>query len=157
MFQNVLLFIHLKMFKIGCMLSTTYCNKPCIACCSVWHRTTTVHSVIFMWITSCKISWVFAVNFLLAEQWCGLVVMCNVQHIVTNHTESQISQERRAALPSPFSGGWLHMCSFKKCTTHSYPVSFIFWYHCPLFLHTFWHYQKYTKIWVSTESWPWRK
>ena len=110
MFQNVLLFIHLKMFKIGCMLSITYCNKPCITCCSVWHRTTTVHFVIFMWITSCKIIWVFAVNFLLAEQWCGLVVMCNVQHIVTNHTESQISQEWRAALPSPFNGGWLTSC-----------------------------------------------
>ena len=40
--------------------------------------------------------------------------MCNVQHLVTNHTESQISQERRAALPSPFTGGWLHMCSSKK-------------------------------------------
>ena len=26
--------------------------------------------------------------------------MCNVQHIVTNHTESQISQEQRAPLPS---------------------------------------------------------
>ena len=50
----------------------------------------------------------------LAAQWCGLVVMCNVQHLVTNHTESQISQEQRAALPSPFTGGWLHMCSFKK-------------------------------------------
>ena len=40
--------------------------------------------------------------------------MCNVQHLVTNHTESQISQEWRAALPSPFTGGWLHMCSLKK-------------------------------------------
>ena len=40
--------------------------------------------------------------------------MCNVQHLVTNHTESQVSQERRAALPSPFTGGWLHMCSFRK-------------------------------------------
>ena len=48
-----------------------------------------------------------------------LVAMCNVQHIVTNHTEIQISQERRAALPSPFTGRWLHMCSFKKCITHS--------------------------------------
>ena len=40
--------------------------------------------------------------------------MCNVQHLVTNHTESQISQEQRAALPSPFTGGWLPMCSFKN-------------------------------------------
>ena len=31
--------------------------------------------------------------------------MCNVQHLVTNHTESQISQEQRAALPSLFTGG----------------------------------------------------
>ena len=50
----------------------------------------------------------------LAAQWCGLVVMCSVQHIVINHMESQISQERRAALPSPFTGGWLHMCSLKN-------------------------------------------
>ena len=34
MLQNVLLFIHLKMFKIGCMLNVIHCNKPCIACCS---------------------------------------------------------------------------------------------------------------------------
>ena len=27
MFQNVLLFIHLKMFKIGCMLNIIYYNK----------------------------------------------------------------------------------------------------------------------------------
>ena len=40
--------------------------------------------------------------------------MCNIQHLVTNHTESRISQERRAALPSPFTGGWLHMCSSKN-------------------------------------------
>ena len=112
MFQNVLLFIHLKMFKIGFMLNVIYYNKLCVACCSVWHRTT-VHLVILMWITSCKISWVFTVNCISAAQWCGLVVMCNVQHLVTNHTESQISQEWRAALPSPFTGGWLHMCSFK--------------------------------------------
>ena len=111
MFQNVLLFIHLKMFKSGCMLNNIYYNKLCIACCSVRHRTTTIHLVIFMWITSCKISWVFA---WLAAQWCGLVVMCNVQHFVTNHTESQISQEWRAALPSPFTGRWLHMCSLKN-------------------------------------------
>ena len=45
----------------------------------------------------------------LAAQWCGLAVTCNVQHIVTNHTECQISQERRAALPSPITGAWLHM------------------------------------------------
>ena len=31
MFQNVLLFIHLKMFKIGCMLNIIYCNKLCVA------------------------------------------------------------------------------------------------------------------------------
>ena len=31
MFQNVLLFIHLKMFKIGCMLNVIYYNKLCIA------------------------------------------------------------------------------------------------------------------------------
>ena len=35
--------------------------------------------------------------------------MCNVQHIVTNHIAGQISQEWRAALPSPFTGGWLHV------------------------------------------------
>ena len=139
MFQKVLIFIHLKMFKIGCMLNIIYYNKLCVACCSVWHRTTTVHLVILMWIISCKISWVFAVNCMVAAQWRGLVVMCNVQHLVTNHTESQISQERRAALPSPFTGGWLHMYSFKKCITHSHPVNFIFQYLCPLFLHTFWH------------------
>ena len=47
--------------------------------------------------------------------------MCNDQHLVTNHTKtkSQISQEQRAALPSPFTGGCLHMCSLKKCITHS--------------------------------------
>jgi len=134
MFQNVLLFIHLKMFKIGCILNIIYCNKPCLAWCSVWHRTTTVHLVILMWITFCKSFWVFAVNCMIntiTAQWCELVVMCNVQHIVTNHTESQIF---------PFTGGWLHMSSFKKCITHSHPVNFIFWYHCPLFLHTFWHW-----------------
>ena len=91
--------------KIGCMLNVIHFNKSCIACCSVWHRATTVYFVILMWITSCKISWYFAVNRLgvkheltylqltawLAAQWCGLVVMYNVQHIVTNHTKSQIS------------------------------------------------------------------
>ena len=35
--------------------------------------------------------------------------MCNVEHIVTNHTESQIYQEQRATLPSPFTGGSLHV------------------------------------------------
>ena len=30
MFQNVLLFIHLKMFKIGCMLNVIYYNKLCV-------------------------------------------------------------------------------------------------------------------------------
>ena len=140
MFQNVLLFINLKMFKIGCMLNIIYCNKPCVACCSVWHRTTTVHLVILMWITSSKISWVLQLTawLAIAAQWSGLIVLCNVQRIVTNHTESQFFQERRAAMPSPFTvtGGWLHMCSFKKCITHSHPVNLIF---CPLFLHTFWH------------------
>ena len=43
------------------------------------------------------------------------ITLCNVQHNVTNHIESQISCKRRAALPSPFTGGWLHMCTFKKC------------------------------------------
>ena len=112
MFQNVLFFIHLTMFKIGCMLNIIYCNKLCVACCSVWHRTTAVHMVILMWIISCKISWVFAVNCLISST--VIWACCNVQHLVTNHTESQISQERRAALPSPFTGGWLHMCSLKK-------------------------------------------
>ena len=55
----------------------------------------------------------------LAAQWCGLVVMCNVQHLVTNHIEGQISREQWEALPSPFTGGWLHMCSFKKCLIYS--------------------------------------
>ena len=47
--------------------------------------------------------------------------MCNVLdtyswycHKSHWNCESQISQERREALPSPFTGGWLHMCSFKK-------------------------------------------
>ena len=116
MFQNVLLFIHLKMFKIGCMLNVIYSNKLCIACCFLWHRTT-IHLV--SWWYSCGSHLVRSVGFSqltawLAAQWCGLVVMCNVQHFVTNHIESQISQERRAALPSPFTGGWLHMCSLKK-------------------------------------------
>ena len=31
MFQNVLLFIHLKLFKIGYMLNIIYCNKSCVA------------------------------------------------------------------------------------------------------------------------------
>ena len=56
--------------------------------------------------------------------YAWVVAMCNGQHIVTNHTESQISQEWRAALPSPFIGGWLHMCSFKKCITHSLSTLF---------------------------------
>ena len=61
----------------------------------------------------------------LAAQWCGLVVMYSVQHIVINHTESQISQERRAALPSPFTGGWLHMCSLKNALlTHNLSTLF---------------------------------
>ena len=111
MFENVLLFIHLKMVKIGCMLNIIYSNK---ACCSVWHGTTTVHLVILMGITSCKISWVFAVNCMISSTVMWACCNVYVQHIVTNHTESQISQERRAALPSPFTGGWLHMCSFKK-------------------------------------------
>ena len=112
MFQNVLLFIHLKTFKPGCMLNIISCNKLCLASCSVWHRTITVHLVILMSITSCKISWVFAVICMISStvMWA----CCNVQHLVTNNTESQISQEQRAALPSPFTGGWLHMCSLKK-------------------------------------------
>ena len=136
MFQNVLIFIHLKMFKTGCMLNVIYYNKLWAACCSVWHRTT-VHLVILMWITSCKISQVFTVNCMISStvMWA----CCNIQYLVTNHTESQISQEKRAALPSPFTGGWLHMCSFKKCIAHSHPVNFIFKYLCPLFLDTFWH------------------
>ena len=76
MFQNVLLFIHLKMFKIGCMLNVIYCNKLWVACCSVQHRTTTVYLVILMWITSCKISWVFTVNCMISNtvMWA----CCNV-------------------------------------------------------------------------------
>ena len=79
MFQNVLLFIHLKMFKIGCMLNVIYYNKLCVACCSVWHRTTTVHLVILMWITSCKISWVFAVNCMISStvMWVCCNVLCS--------------------------------------------------------------------------------
>ena len=50
--------------------------------------------------------------------------MCSVQHIVTNHIESQMShsQERRAALPSPFT--CVHS---KKYITHSqsHPVNVI--------------------------------
>ena len=76
MFQNVLLFIHLNMFKIGCMLNVIYYNKLCVACCSVRHRTTTVHLVILMWIISCKISWVFTVNCMISStvMWA----CCNV-------------------------------------------------------------------------------
>ena len=41
------------------------------------HRTTTVHLVILMWITSCKISWGFAVNGMISStvMWA----CCNVQ------------------------------------------------------------------------------
>ena len=54
------------------------------AWCSVWHRTTTVHLVIFMRITSCRFSGILQLTAWLAAQWCGLVVMCYyVQHIVT--------------------------------------------------------------------------
>ena len=144
MCQNVLLFIHLKMFKTGCMLNIINCNKTCVACCSVWHRTTTEYSYGSHLARS--------VGFLqLTAQWCGLVVMCNVQHIVTDHTASQISQERRAALPSPLTGGWFHMCSFKKSITHSHPVNVIFSYLCPLFLHTFWLSAMYKTIMLMSK------
>ena len=133
MLQNVSLFIHLKMFKIGSMLNIIYCNKPCIACCSVWHRTTTVHLVILMWITSCKISWVFAVNCMISStvMWACCNVLdtyswyCHKSHW---NCESQISQERGAALPSHFTGGWLHMCSFKKMhySLHTHILSTLF-------------------------------
>ena len=33
------------------------------------------------------------------------IMLCNVQHNVTNHTKSQTSREQRTALPSPFTGG----------------------------------------------------
>ena len=107
------------------MLNVIYYNKLCIAlaCCSVWHRTTTVYLVRLMCITSCKISWVFTVNYMISSTVMWACCNVNIQHFVTNHTESQISQERIAALPSPFTGGWLHMCSLKKCITHSYPVN----------------------------------
>ena len=41
--------------------------------------------------------------------------MCNVQHFVTNHSESQISQEQRAALPSPFTGVHLKKITHTSC------------------------------------------
>ena len=57
----------------------------------MWCRTTTVHLVILMWIISCKIGWVFAVNCMISSTvMYRLVVMCNVEHIVTNHTEIQL-------------------------------------------------------------------
>ena len=52
--------------------------------------------------------------------------MCNVQHIVTNHTEIQISQERRAALPSHLTGGWLYMCTLKKNALLTHILSTLF-------------------------------
>ena len=123
MLQNVLLFIHLKMFKIGSMLNVIHCNKPCVACCSVRHRTTPVHLVILMWITSCKI-----ITAWLAALWCGFVAMCNVQHIVTNHTESQVYSGTKSS--TAFSLHWwmtLHVLiqkihySLTSCQLH-FPV-----------------------------------
>ena len=64
---EIVMFDVFLMFKIGCMLNVIYCNKLCVAWCSVWHRTTTVDLVILMWITSCKISWVFTVNFMISS------------------------------------------------------------------------------------------
>ena len=49
--------------------------------------------------------------------------MCNVQHLVTNHTESQISQEQRAAQPSLFTGGWLHHVFIQKNALLTYILS----------------------------------
>ena len=53
-------------------------NLLWVACCSVWHRTTTVHLVILMWITSCKISWVFAVNCMISNSSTVMWACCNV-------------------------------------------------------------------------------
>ena len=107
MLQNLLLFTLLKMLKTGYMLNVIqHCNNLCIACYSVGHRTTTVHLVIFMRImritTLTSSVGILQLTAWLAAQWCGLVVTCNVQHIVTNHTEGQISQneEQHCLLPS---------------------------------------------------------
>ena len=124
MFQNVLLFIHfenvqdwlyvehylLQQTIRSMLLCVTQNNNSSLSNTHVDHNShlVFVRSVGFLQLTA----W-------LAAQWCGLVVMYNDQHLVTNHTKSQISQERRAVLPSPFTGRCLHMCSLKKCITHS--------------------------------------
>ena len=89
-------FFILKCSRLTVCWTLNPLQQTTVACCSVWHRTT-VHLVILMWITSCKISWVFKVNCMVSStvMWACY----NVQHIVTNHSESQISQEGRAALP----------------------------------------------------------
>ena len=56
--------------------------------------------------------------------------MCNVQHLVTNHTQSQISQERRAALPSPFTA-WMTSHVFIKKMQYSF-TSFQLYFLVPL-------------------------
>ena len=130
------------------MLNIIHCNKSCIAYYSVWYRTTTVHLVIFMWITSCKFSWYFAVNCMISSR--VMWAYCHKSHWRSNFSEG------RAALPSPFNGGWLHMCSFRKYITHSHPVNFIFLYLCPLFLHTFWHIYIYIYIYICARLQYWQ-
>ena len=66
-----------------------------------------------------------------AAQWCELVVMCNVNILsqITLVITGQIYWERKAALPSPFTSGWLYMFiqkmhySFTSCQLFLAPLS----------------------------------
>ena len=106
-FLNVLLFIHLKMFKIGCRLNVIHCNNSCIACYSVWHRTTTVHLVIFMWITSCKFSW-YLHDLQHSDVGLLLCVMLNMnilsQMTLKLKVKFPVKEEQHCLLPSRVDG-----------------------------------------------------
>ena len=66
-----------------------------------------------------------------AAQWCELVVMCNVNILsqITLVITGQIYWERKAALPSPFTSGWLYRFiqkmhySFTSCQLFLAPLS----------------------------------
>ena len=101
-------------FKMCCFLVTEKCSR--LAVCWTLSITTNYarHAVLcdteqqqFTWWYSCGSHLVRSVGFSqltvwLAAPWCGLVVMCNVQHFVTNHTESQFlrNKEQHCLLPS---------------------------------------------------------
>ena len=122
-----------------------------IARYSVWHRTATVHLVIFMWITSCKFSWYFAVNCMISTQQqhsdVGLLllvlmlcVMFNILSQFTVNLEVKFlgneEQHCHCLLPSLVDD---FTCIHSENALLTRILSTLFSSTCVLSLHTFWH------------------